>query len=345
MCMYEKTEAKRRNEGQVEMSSAQIDIVDAFEAADLAELDNGVLKGVKLLGLRSKNRRNYDTEGVRKSAPVALESARVYIDHPSDPTKPRSYSEAFGVVTAYEYREGKGHFGTLKFNPEHVLAKQFIWDVKNNPKGMGMSINGKIRQADRRDSRGDVVVEAIEEIRSVDLVTRPGTATGIFESEEDIMKIEDILGNEDLMKQLKAKIAPATESVDAKESEELKKRLADLTEELNQRKAAEEAQKTKSEVTASITKIFEGVELPAGTIDKIVECACQLKPESRKTMEEALSGLGPMLSREPEEHETEEEVKEEQGEKKPAPRVGGSKGKGSAAAFDLRSELGIKVKS
>lgn len=320
--------------------SAQIHIVDAFEGISTDELEQGVLKGVKLLGLRSKNRRNYDTDGVRKTAPALLESARVYIDHPKDPSEPRKYSEAFGVVTAYEYRSGKGHFGTLKFNVDHPLAKQFIWDVKNNPRGMGMSINGRIRQSDRRDSNGDVVVESLDEIRSVDLVTRPGTADGIFESEEEPMKLEDVLANKELMDQLKSKLA--TEQDSSKEAEALKQQLAEAQEQLKKITAAAEAEKLKSEVTATFTKVYEGVELPDGTLAKIVECACQLKPESRKTMEEALVAINSALVKVPEEHETEEQEVEAKEELKTPPKLG-SKGKsGSAKPFNLREELGIK---
>lgn len=320
--------------------SAQIHIVDAFEGISTDELEQGVLKGVKLLGLRSKNRRNYDTDGVRKTAPALLESARVYIDHPKDPSEPRKYSEAFGVVTAYEYRSGKGHFGTLKFNVDHPLAKQFIWDVKNNPRGMGMSINGRIRQSDRRDSNGDVVVESLDEIRSVDLVTRPGTADGIFESEEEPMKLEDVLANKELMDQLKSKLA--TEQDSSKEAEALKQQLAEAQEQLKKITAAAEAEKLKSEVTATFTKVYEGVELPDGTLAKIVECACQLKPESRKTMEEALVAINSALVKVPEEHETEEQEVEAKEELKTPPKLG-SKGKsGSVKPFNLREELGIK---
>ena len=335
-----------------QMSDGQIQIIDAFEGVSTEEIESGVLRKVKLLGLKSKNGRNYNTEGVRKTAKSALEGARVYVDHPDKPSAVRSYREAFGFTEAVEYVEGKGWYGTLKFNPAHPSASQFIWDVKNKPTALGMSINGRIKQAARRNGDGDVVVEAIEEIRSVDLVTRPATASGIFESESTQMKLEELSADavEALKAQVRADLAKeGQQSAEAQEAEKARKELAELKAVLAKKEAEESARKIAGEVTESLKKTFEKVTLPDGVLTDLVECACQMKEESRKSFVGALEKLSPMLRVTTDEEddatdESGEAPAEESHKEKPAvpAKVGGGSQKKKTGSLDLRASLGLK---
>lgn len=297
--------------------------VDAFEQVDVTEAEVGVLKNVKLLGLRSKNRRTYDTEGVRNTAPKKLTGARIFLDHPADPAATRQYRDSFGVVESVEYRPGQGYFGAIKYNPEHPLAKKFAWDVKNVPKTFGMSINGVIKSGSR-NSDGDVVVESLEEIRSVDVVTRPGTAEGIFE-EEDMTKVDEKAAQ------------------DAKEAETLRAELKQVQEELaTVRKEAAE-RKDRAEVSEAFGTILKDTPIPQDLQKEIIECACQLAGDQREKFKGVVSKIAPLFKVvDDSEFDGEGDEKAEESEKeKPAPRVG-SGGRSGKGGYSLLESLGLK---
>jgi hypothetical protein len=319
---------------------------DAFEAIaeDRIDREKGIIRGVKLLGVRSKNRRDYETPGVRESAKKLLSGASIYIDHPPTATTPRSYRDKFGVVgTAIEYKPGHGHFGDIHFNPKNQVAEQFIWDVLFAPKSFGMSINSAVKYADngRRNKAGDQVVESIEMLRSLDVVTRPGTTDGIFEhEEEEIMDLKTLrekhpeLVTEILAETNKSATEQAELDAAKKEASDLKKRLDALESE----KAAE---KLKTDVTKEIGTAFEGVELEAELLTEIVECACEMKAETRKKFTGVLSKLSPMLVEVPDEDDEEEKPVKEEVEEKPAYRPGRKAAAGSKP-YDIFESLGLK---
>jgi hypothetical protein len=146
--------------------------------------EKGVIYGVKILGERSTNPPPRDNEypaSTRRDAIAMIEGARVCIDHPDmkDAGKTRSYHDAIGVHRNVEER-GDGLYGDFHFNPKHPLAEQIFWDAENAPQNLGFSIN-----ADGRVGRGESgrqVVQEIVKVYSVDLVSRPATTVGLFES-------------------------------------------------------------------------------------------------------------------------------------------------------------------
>ena len=337
-----------RSNPQVEVFEAEV--IGAFESVDVTEAAQGVLKGVKLLGLRSRNGKNYDTQGVRETAVSRLSGARVYVDHPrpEEASKTRSYADAFGFVQegSVEYRAGKGYYGTLRWNPSHPLASQFAWDVANTPKNLGMSINGRIKPG-RRDAQGDVVVEAIDEIRSVDLVTRPATANGIFESEggddESLAETEE-----------SDRTKPAAGDADAleairKENEALAARLKEATEALESIRREEAARAVRVEVDKVLAEAFEGTQVPAELIAEVAECACQMcEKAQRDSFLKTVSKFGPLFEDDGKDITSESEQGDaddvtQEAERKPvkrAPAVGSrGAGKSGKPSFDLRADL------
>jgi len=296
--------------------------VDAFEQVDVTEAEAGVLKNVKLLGLRSKNRRTYDTEGVRNTAPKKLTGARIFLDHPADPAATRQYRDSFGVVESVEYRPGQGYFGAIKYNPEHPLAKKFAWDVKNVPKTFGMSINGVIKSGSR-NSDGDVVVESLEEIRSVDVVTRPGTAEGIFE-EEDMTKVDEKANQ------------------DAKEAETLRGELKQALEELAAVRKEAAERKDRAEVSEAFGAILKETTIAQDLQKEIVECACQLAGDQREKFKGVMSKIAPLFKVvDDSEFDGEGDSQTEESEQeKPAPRVG-SGGRSAKGGYSLLESLGL----
>ncbi|HYO25876.1 MAG TPA: hypothetical protein VEQ85_13115 [Lacipirellulaceae bacterium] len=142
---------------------------------------SGVLRGVKLIGLESQNRRRYRAEAL--AAAVGLyEGAKVNVNHPQQgPLSPRDYRDRLGVIRQVVFRPGEGLFGNLHFNPKHALAEQLVWDAENNPSNVGFSHNVLARLS--RDGE-QTVVEAITHVQSVDLVADPAATHGLFEQEE-----------------------------------------------------------------------------------------------------------------------------------------------------------------
>jgi hypothetical protein len=138
----------------------------------------GVLRGVKLLGLRSRNGRVY-REGALRGAMPLYEGAKVYVNHPAgDPLGPRDYRDRLGVVRNVRLVAGEGLFGDLHYNPRHPLAEQLAWDAEHAPRNVGLSHNVVART---RSAAEGLVVEEITGVRSVDLVADPATTAGLFE--------------------------------------------------------------------------------------------------------------------------------------------------------------------
>lgn len=139
----------------------------------------GVIRGVKILGLQSRNGRTYLPEALAQAVPF-YERAKVNVNHPKGcPNAPRDYQDRIGVIRNAVVRPGEGLFGDLHFNPKHALAEQLIWDAEHLPENVGFSHNVEARTSRNGDQ---VVVEAILRVQSVDLVADPATTRGLFES-------------------------------------------------------------------------------------------------------------------------------------------------------------------
>jgi hypothetical protein len=139
----------------------------------------GVIRGVKILGLQSRNGRTYLPEALAEAVPL-YEGAKVNVNHPKGcPNAPRDYQERIGVIRGAVVRPGEGLFGDLHFNPKHALAEQLIWDAEHLPENVGFSHNVEARTSRSGDQ---VIVEAILRVQGVDLVADPATTRGLFES-------------------------------------------------------------------------------------------------------------------------------------------------------------------
>lgn len=145
-------------------------------------VEAGVLGGVKLIGLTSRNGRRYREDALAKAA-MLYEDAKVNVNHPKDgPLAPRDYQDRIGVIRNVEFRAGDGLFGDLHYNPKHALSEQLAWDAQHNPRNVGFSHNVQARLS--RDEAG-TVVEEIVRVQSVDLVADPATTEGLFEQTEN----------------------------------------------------------------------------------------------------------------------------------------------------------------
>lgn len=138
----------------------------------------GVIHGVKILGLESRNGRRYPAETLARA--VALyEGAKVNVNHAGGPAGPRDYRDRIGAIRNVRLRPAEGLFADFHFNPKHALAEQLIWDADNAAENVGFSHNVRAKTARRGDC---VEVEEITRVESVDLVADPATTQGLFES-------------------------------------------------------------------------------------------------------------------------------------------------------------------
>jgi hypothetical protein len=152
--------------------------------------EEGVIRGVKILGLQSRNRRSYLPEALAQAARL-YEDAKVNVNHPKgNPAAPRDYQDRMGMIRNVNARPGEGLFADFYFNPKHALAEQLIWDAEHAPENVGFSHNVEARTVRQGDQ---VVVEAITRVQSVDLVADPATTRSLFESandDSDILPVE-----------------------------------------------------------------------------------------------------------------------------------------------------------
>ena len=323
-----------------------IETEDAFESIATKAEEPGIIRGVKLLGLRSRNKRNYDTPGVKESGLRLMEGVQVYIDHPEKAETPRSYRDKFGQIRNVRYEAGKGHFGDLHYNPKHQAAEQFLWDVENSPSTQGFSINSKIKPG-KTDRSGDVIVESLEIVRSVDIVAKPATNSGIFESEspeeDEVMDLETLKKNHpDLFKQV---VKEAQES-DASESEVemLKKQNAEAMEQLAEFRKEKAAKELRDAVEAEFAEVFKDSGYTPEIQKEILECACEMAESTRKKMKGVVSKLSPMLIEVPDDEEDEQELpakEQEEEDKKPvkAPYKPGKRS--SASGYNFMESVGL----
>ncbi len=202
------------------------EFVDSRGVALQSDRSNGVLRGVKLLGLRSKNGRIY-REAALRSAMCLYEGAKVNVNHPAgDPLAARDYRDRLGVIRNVCVKPGDGLFGDLHYNPKHALSEQLAWDAEHAPENVGLSHN-VVARTTRQGT--DLVVEAITRVRSVDLVADPATTSGLFEHET----LPEVVADIDPKEQAATDSQPVLEELTA-ENGLLQEEVERLTEELNQ---------------------------------------------------------------------------------------------------------------
>jgi hypothetical protein len=190
----------------------------------------GVIRGVKILGLESRNRRSYLPEALAQAARL-YEDAKVNVNHPKgNPGAPRDYQDRMGTIRNVNARPGEGLFADFYFNPKHALAEQLIWDAEHAPENVGFSHNVEARTV-RQGER--IVVEAITRVQSVDLVADPATTRSLFES-----AVQKVSGNSDILTLDKARVITV---------EDLKRDYPELVEQLC-REALDEQLQLKAEV-------------------------------------------------------------------------------------------------
>ena len=144
----------------------------------------GVIRHVKVLGLKSKNGRTYERPAVAKALDL-YEGRGVNIDHrkPGERAGGRSVKDHFGELRGCAL-ETDGVYADLHYLKSHPQADPVCEAAERMPGQLGLSHDaaGKTRK------RGKTLcVESIVDVLSVDLVRYPATTEGLFESEVNPM--------------------------------------------------------------------------------------------------------------------------------------------------------------
>ena len=216
------------------MNETLQEFVDSRGVAMRVDRDRGVIRGVKILGLASRNGRAYLPEALAQAAPL-YEGAKVNVNHPKgSPAGPRDYQDRIGAIREVVVRNGEGLFADFHFNPKHALSEQLIWDAEHAPENVGFSHNVQAKTSRRGDR---VVVEAITKVQSVDLVADPATTRGLFESIPAVAEAATEVVSDAVEEETGPNLAELT-------IDELKEHRADLVEVLLAEQAAEAARLT-----------------------------------------------------------------------------------------------------
>jgi len=199
------------------MTETLQEYVDCRGVAMRVDAAGGIIRGVKILGLRSRNGREYLPEALADAARL-YEDAKVNVNHPKgNPAGPRDYQDRIGAIRNVVVRPSEGLFADLHFNPKHALAEQLAWDAEHAPQNVGFSHNVLARTARRGEQ---VVVEAITQVQSVDLVADPATTRGLFESSRELLEEQSAE-----CERLRAEVARLTAMHQVQQKREIARRL------------------------------------------------------------------------------------------------------------------------
>lgn len=145
--------------------------------AGVVDREAGVIPGVKILGRVSKNGRTYSNQAMSDAARL-YEGCSVNIDHPDRPGAERKSNDRFGRLTNVRVN-GDSVYGDLEYLKTHPMAERVTEAAERMPDQYGLSHNVEAMM-ERVD--GELIVQRIEKVRSVDLVSDPATTMGLFES-------------------------------------------------------------------------------------------------------------------------------------------------------------------
>lgn len=141
--------------------------------------DAGVIRNVKVLGTISRNGREY-SEAAKRDAVKVLEGTTVNIDHNRDhPKKERGFMEGVGTLHGLESRPDGVYAAEFRIKKSHPCAPVIFESAERFPKDFGLSINAEGAVVKRGTKW---VVESLVAAHSVDVVGKPATTDGLFES-------------------------------------------------------------------------------------------------------------------------------------------------------------------
>jgi len=171
------------------MAKRLISVIEDARSANLkVDRKNGIIRGVKILGLVSENGRRYTPNAVRDAIGM-YEGIRVNIDHPEKPDDIRSAEARFGKLINVHFVEGEGLYGDLEFLRSHPMAERICEAAERMPDAFGLSHNAQGEGDENKD--GIFVVSKIVEVRHVDVVADPATTKSLSEARKMPYKMRE----------------------------------------------------------------------------------------------------------------------------------------------------------
>ena len=136
----------------------------------------GVIRDVKVCGQSSRNNREYSPQALRDIAAKA-EGANVCLDHDKANPGNRREAEAWGTLRNVHV-VGDEVRGDLHYIKSHGDTPRLLERIERGIGRIGLSIAAEGR-SNRRGER--MIVEAVDKVFSVDLVSGPATVDSLFE--------------------------------------------------------------------------------------------------------------------------------------------------------------------
>lgn len=146
------------------------------------KVEQGVIRGAKLLGLNSRNGRRYESKAL-KAALALYEGKKVYVDHPDDNAKERKFEDWAGVIENVKFRKD-GLYGDVVLREQCDHFKGII-EAASNPKFSKSCGFSHVAEGESHFDGETEIIESIKQVFSVDLVTDPATTAGLFESRKN----------------------------------------------------------------------------------------------------------------------------------------------------------------
>ena len=185
-----------------------------FTQTDKATIESGLIKDVRILGQKSRNGREYSA-GAISGAVKLYENAPVFINHADGK---RSADDRFGLVKNVRIATD-GLRGDLEFLATHPMAARVTEDVTRDMRLFGLSHD--VDGTAKRTASGSLLVESIDKVNSVDLVTGAATVTSLREQfEGDDAETTEILNLTEQVSTLKGQL-DVTEAANTKLQEQL----------------------------------------------------------------------------------------------------------------------------
>lgn len=153
--------------------------------AERVDREAKVLRGVKVIGLESRNGRLYRPEALAAAVPL-YEGKAVRVNHPRKPGDSRDSYDVMGWLTGMHARDD-GLYGDLHYLESHPISARVVEAAERNQSLFGLSHDADGDK--RREGQVEVVYE-ITEVYSVDLVADPATTGGLFEEQRVRIKLK-----------------------------------------------------------------------------------------------------------------------------------------------------------
>lgn len=144
----------------------------------------GVIKNVKIAGHESKWGYTYSPAALKSAAPL-YEGKPVNFNHPKREEIEkgkigfRETDDRAGIVKNVRYIEGQGLYADYHALTTHPTNDRVFEDAEKKLGAFGFS---HVAVGDRQKRNGKLIVESIQHVASVDLVSDPATTTSLFES-------------------------------------------------------------------------------------------------------------------------------------------------------------------